>query len=73
MRYAVFELAEVTEEIESITKPSLSLAIKSLDGSKVLLKFVTAQMVEGKTILNQEEIISLLQTEEWKNDVQVRL
>lgn len=73
MRYAVFELAEVTEEIESITKPSLSLAIKSLDGSKVLLKFVTPQTVEGKAILNQEEVISLLQTEEWKNDVQVRL
>lgn len=70
--YVIVASSEVVNfDFEQLIDISESESRKSLDGSKILARFVgeTPSFLEGKTQYNQSEILTILEGDEWSSDI----
>ena len=63
--YIVVEIESVSAEVLEKTAPEINLAVKSLDGTKALLKVMAEEAPTGYTVLSHAEALALFDTEEW--------
>jgi hypothetical protein len=64
-KYIIVELASVSDETLQKTAPEIGLAVKSLDGTKALVKVMSEETPAGCTALSHAEALALLNTEDW--------
>tara|TARA_R100000781_G_scaffold96388_1_gene60414 strand:- start:309 stop:557 length:249 start_codon:yes stop_codon:yes gene_type:complete len=67
-KWVIINLSDLTDEmLENSIQRNTSNARKSVDGSKILLKWdgETPSCFEGETIYNHSEIMSELSKETW--------
>lgn len=64
-KYIIVELASVSDETLQKTAPEIGLAVKSIDGTKAILKVMSEEIPAGYAVLTHAEALALFDTEEW--------
>lgn len=64
-QYIIVEVASVFDETLQKTAPEIGLAVKSIDGTKALLKVMSEDIPAGYTALTHAQALALFDTEEW--------